>query len=82
MIKVGLYSEDHSLSLFLSSALGRDFQLLLESDWEEMSRLVSGGECDVSILDLNSTCDALDVRIACVKRLLALGVPSVVLADD
>ena len=82
MIKVGLYSEDHSLSLFLSSALGRDFQLLLESDWEEMTRLVSGGECDVSILDLNSTCDALDVRIACVKRLLALGVPSVVLADD
>jgi DNA-binding NtrC family response regulator len=82
MIKVGLYSEDHSLSLFLSSALGRDFQLLLESDWEEMSRLVSGGECDVSILDLNSTRDALDVRIACVKRLLALGVPSVVLADD
>ena len=82
MIKVGLYSEDHSLSLFLSSALGRDFQLVLESDWEEMSRLVSGGECDVSILDLNSTCDALDVRIACVKRLLALGVPSVVLADD
>lgn len=82
MIKVGLYSEDHSLSLFLSSALGRDFQLLLESDWEEMTRLVSGGECDVSILDLNSTRDALDVRIACVKRLLALGVPSVVLADD
>ena len=82
MIKIGLYSEDHSLSLFLSSALGRDFQVVLESDWEEISRLVSGGECEVSIFDLNSTCDGLDVRIACVKRLLAAGVPSVVLADD
>jgi DNA-binding NtrC family response regulator len=82
MIKVGLYSEDHSLSLFLSSALGKDFQVVLESDWEEMSRLVSGGECEVSIVDLNSTRDALDVRIACVKRLLISGVPSIVLADD
>jgi DNA-binding NtrC family response regulator len=82
MIKVGLYSEDHSLSLFLSSALGKDFQVVLESDWDEMSRLVSGGECEISILDLNSTRDSLDVRIACVKRLLVSGVPSVVLADD
>jgi DNA-binding NtrC family response regulator len=82
MIKVGLYSEDHSLSLFLSSALGKDFQVVLESDWEEMSRLVSGGECEVLILDLNSTNDALDVRIACVKRLLLSSVPSVLLADD
>lgn len=82
MIKVGLYSEDHSLSLFLSSALGYDFKVLLESDWEEMSRLVSSGECDVSLLDLKSTGDPLDVRIAFVKRLLAAGVPTVVLGDN
>ncbi|HEV2132833.1 MAG TPA: sigma-54 dependent transcriptional regulator [Terracidiphilus sp.] len=82
MIKVGLYSEDHSLSLFLSSALGKDYQVMLESDWDEMSRLVSGGECEVSILDLNSTRDSLDVRIACVKRLLISGVPSVLLGAD
>jgi DNA-binding NtrC family response regulator len=82
MIKVGLYSEDHSLSLFLSSALRDDFQVVLESDWEEMGRLVSGGECEVLILDLNSTRDSLDVRIACVKRLLTTGVPSVILADE
>ena len=82
MIKVGLYSEDHSLSLFLNSALGKDFQVVLESDWEEMSRLVSSGECEISILDLNSTRDSLDTRIAGVKRLLASSVPSVVLGDD
>jgi DNA-binding NtrC family response regulator len=82
MIKVGLYSEDHSLSLFLSSALGKDFQVVLESDWEELSRLVSAGECEVTILDLNSTGDSLDVRLACVKRLLTTGAPSVILAND
>jgi DNA-binding NtrC family response regulator len=82
MIKVGLYSEDHSLSLFLSSALGKDFRLLLESDWEEMSRLVTGGECEVAILDLNATFDTVDVRINSVKRLQEAGVPSVVLAND
>ena len=82
MIKVGLYSDDHSLSLFLSSALGKDFQLVLEPDWEEMSRLVSGGECEVLLLDLNATRDSLDVRIACAKRLLSTGAPSVILADN
>lgn len=82
MIKVGLYSEDHSLSLFLSSALGKEFQVLLESDWEDMSRLVSDRECDVAVLDLNSTHDSLEVRTAFVQRLNASGVPSVVLADE
>ncbi len=82
MIKVGLFTEDHSLSLFLSSALGRDFQILLESDWEELSGLATAGECEVSILDLNSTHDTLEARIAGVKRLRTAGVPLVVLADD
>jgi len=61
MIKVGLYSEDHSLSLFLSSALGKEFQVTLESEWEELNRLVSEQECEITILDLNSTHDALEI---------------------
>ena len=32
MIKIGLYSEDRTLHPLLSSALGKDFQVLLESD--------------------------------------------------
>jgi len=82
MIKVGLYSEDHSLSLFLSSALGKEFQVTLESDWEELNRLVSEQECEITILDLNSTHDTLEIRTAYVKRLLSSGVPAVILADD
>ncbi len=82
MIKVGLYSEDHSLSLFLSSALGKEYQVFLEPDWEDMSRLVAERECDVAILDLNSTHDSPELRKAFQQRLNAAGVPSVVLADD
>ena len=82
MIKVGLYSEDHSLSLFLSSAIGKEYQVLLVSDWEDMSRLVADRECDVAILDLNSTHDSPELRKAFQQRLNAAGVPSVVLADD
>ena len=63
MIKIALYSEDRTLHPLLSSALGREFQVLLESDQEGMNDLVSAGECDVMILDLNSNHDSLQERI-------------------
>jgi DNA-binding NtrC family response regulator len=82
MIKIGLYSEDRTLHPLLSSALGKEFQVLLESDQEGMSSLVSDGDCDVMILDLNSNHDSLQERIAFSRLLIASNVPSVVMADD
>jgi DNA-binding NtrC family response regulator len=82
MIKIGLYSEDRTLCSLLSSALGKDFQVLLGSDSEEMDDLVSGKECDVMILDLNSNRDQLRERIESSQRLISSNVPSVVMADD
>ena len=82
MIKIGLYSEDRTLHPLLSSALGKEFQLLLESDQEGMNNLVSTGGCDVVILDLNSNHDSLQERIGFSRRLIASNVPSVVMADD
>jgi DNA-binding NtrC family response regulator len=82
MIKIGLYSEDRALHPLLSSALGKEFQVLLESDQEGMSSLVSDGDCDVMILDLNSNHDSLQERIAFSRLLIASNVPSVVMADD
>jgi DNA-binding NtrC family response regulator len=82
MIKVALYSEDRTLHPLLSSALGKEFQVLLESDQEGMSSLVSEGDCDVMILDLNSNHDSLQERIAFSRLLIASNVPSVVMADD
>jgi DNA-binding NtrC family response regulator len=82
MIKIALYSEDRTLHPLLSSALGREFQVLLESDQEGMSDLVAAGECDVMILDLNSNHDSLQERIGFSRQLIASNVPSVVMADD
>jgi hypothetical protein len=52
MIKIGLYSEDRTLHTLLSSALGKDFEILLEADEDGMNLLRAAGDCDVMILDL------------------------------
>ena len=82
MIKIGLYSEDRTLHPLLSSALGKEFQVLLQSDQQGMNDLVSAGECDVMILDLNSNHESLQERIGFSRQLIASRVPSVVMADD
>jgi DNA-binding NtrC family response regulator len=82
MIKIGLYSEDRTLRPLLSSVLGKEFQVLLESDEEGMNNLLSAEGCDVMILDLNSNHGSLQERIAFSRELIASNVPAVVMADD
>jgi len=82
MIRIGLYSGDRTLQPLLSSALGKEFQVCLGSDEPEMKRLLSAGDCDALILDLDSTQGFLKDRITCSERLIALQIPSVVMADD
>ena len=82
MIKIGLYSEDRTLHPLLSSALGKEFQIELKSDQQGMNDLVSAGECDVMVLDLNSNHESLQERVGFSRRLIASTVPSIVMADD
>lgn len=82
MIKIGLYSEDRTLHTLLSSALGKEFEILLEPDEDGMNLLRAAGDCDVMILDLHSNHDSLHDRIGCTQRLIATKVPAVVMADD
>jgi DNA-binding NtrC family response regulator len=82
MIKIGLYSEDRTIHPLLSSALGKEFQISLESDQEGMNTRVAAGECDVVILDLNSDHDSLRERIDYSRRLIELNLPAIVMADD
>jgi DNA-binding NtrC family response regulator len=82
MIRIGLYSGDRTLQPLLSSALGKDFQIRIESDEQGMNQMVSAGDCDALILDLDSTQGFLKDRIACSERLIASQTPSVVMADD
>jgi DNA-binding NtrC family response regulator len=82
MTRIGLYSEDRTLQPLLSPALGKDFEVLLESDAEGMDALIAAGNCDVLILDLYSHEDSLQTRIDCVRRLIASNVPAILMADD
>jgi DNA-binding NtrC family response regulator len=82
MIKIGLYSEDRTLHTLLSSALGKEFEILLEPDEDGMNLLRAAGDCDVMVLDLHSNHDSLQERIGCTQRLIATKVPAVVMADD
>ena len=66
----------------LSSALGRDFQILLETNEDGVNHLISAGDCDVMILDLYSHHGSLAQRIECARRIVTSQVASVVMADD
>lgn len=85
MVRIGLYSEDRKLLSVLSSALGHEFQVSLESSEDRVDEMLSDGNWDVVILDLNSNDsnqEILKQRIASCRRIVASPVSSVVMADD
>jgi DNA-binding NtrC family response regulator len=82
MIRIGLYSDDPKLQQILSSVLGKEFQVFLETTEEGLNRMLADAGCDVVILDLDSDHDALQDRIACCRRIVGSRVSSVVMADD
>lgn len=82
MIRIGLYSQDQKLQTILSSALGDEFQVRLESDDAGIERLISGGHCDVVVLDLDSEQTGMAGRIECCRRIIASRAPAIVMVDD
>ena len=82
MIRIGLLSEDGALQPLLSSALGKEFQVHLASTEDGVTRLIDAGDCEVLVIDLNSNNGSIQERIACSRRMIALQIPLVVMADD
>ena len=82
MIRIGLYSDDPKLQQILSSVLGKEFQVFLETTEEGVNRMLADAGCDVVILDLDSDHEFLQDRIACCRRIVGSRVSSVVMADD
>ena len=84
MIKVGIHSEDATLQPILSSALGKEFQISLESTEDGIKLLLSSGSCDLVILDLDADKASLNQRVECARRIIAFSDSSlaVVMADD
>ena len=82
MIRIRLYSEDRKLQLLLSSALGKEFQIDLDSTEDGISRLLSTGAVNVLILDLDSNRDSKKALTTFSRHIASSPVPLVVLADD
>jgi DNA-binding NtrC family response regulator len=82
MIRIGLLSEDRALQTLLASALGKEFQVELAMSEGDLLRVIDSAECDVLILDLNSNNGSTKERIECTRRIIALQVPALVMADD
>jgi DNA-binding NtrC family response regulator len=82
VIRIGLFSQDTALQPLLSSATGREFQFFCEPDEDGIRMLLEDRNCDVVVLDLNSSQDGQRERIECVTALIAEGVTVVVLVDD
>jgi DNA-binding NtrC family response regulator len=83
-IRIGLYTEDRTLQPVLSSALGKEFQILLSSDEAGINRMLDSGNCDVAILDLDAEQKSLGTRTECARRIIASREASsiVIMADD
>ena len=82
MVRIGLYSEDSKLQQILSSALGKEFQVLLESTEDGINGMLAAATCDVTVLDLDSNHTSLQQCIACCRHIVKSRIPSVVMADD
>ena len=82
MIRIGLLSEDDALYALLASALGDQFQIELATSEMALADLVEAGECDVLMMDLSSSSESIQERIDRSRRIIALQVPTIVMADD
>jgi len=82
MIRIALYSEDRTLQSLLSSALGREFQVDLESIQPGAQPMLDSATCDAMILDLSSEPAAVRAGLACSRRIIDAGGTLVVMADD
>lgn len=82
MICLLMYSEDPKLRPLLTSALRSDYNVIVESDPEEVKHLVNSGRADVLILDFDSNFGSLDRQLQFYDELGDCPVPVVVMTDD
>ncbi|MFZ0392391.1 MAG: sigma-54 dependent transcriptional regulator [Terracidiphilus sp.] len=82
LIRVGLLSQDSALQPLLSSGLGNEFEISLESSETGITELIEVADCTVVIVDLNSNEPGLKARLDCARRLIAGSTSVIVLADD
>jgi len=82
MIRLLLYSQDINLQILLAPTLGSEFTLLLERRMDRIREIISRGQCDVLILDLDSNSYPIQQQLGFFDEIRDFGVPVVVMTDD
>jgi len=82
MIRLLLHSEDVDLAALLAPTLGSGFSTFLERRRDRVRELISQGQCDVLILDLNSSSYPIQQQFEFFDEIRDFGVPVVVMTDD
>ena len=82
MIRVALYSCDHTLQTLLSGALGPEFQFVHMATEEGFKRLLSTTGCDALVLDIGEMDDNSTPRVEFAKRMIGSRIDTIIMADD
>jgi len=82
MILLGLHSGDRTLQSLLSSALGKEFDVVSVSTDDQIKHLLATRGSDLILLDLDSYQDTLKQGLACAERMISSQIPLVVMASD
>jgi DNA-binding NtrC family response regulator len=82
MIRLLLYSQDLNLLPLLAPTLGHEFSLMLERRMERVRESMAQDQCDVLILDLESTAGTIQQQLGFFDEIRGFGVPVVVMTDD
>jgi DNA-binding NtrC family response regulator len=82
MIRLLLYSQDINLQFLLAPTLGTEFSVFLERRMDRIREIISQGQCDVLIVDLDSRSCPMQQQLGFFDEIRDLGVPVVVMTDD
>jgi DNA-binding NtrC family response regulator len=82
MIRLLLASSDANLAILLAPTLGPEFTVLSERRLDRIREIVSRGECDVLIMDLDSDGGQIERPLEFFDEIRDGGVPVVVMTDD
>jgi DNA-binding NtrC family response regulator len=82
MVRIALHSKDSALQSLLSSALGKDFQILFEPNAEKINQMASTAACEVILLDLNIKAELVEKHIQGIRCLIESPAPAIVMAYD
>lgn len=82
MIRLLLYSNDITLQDLLAPTLGSQYSLSLERRMDGVREIISKGQCDVLILDIDSSEYQIQRQLGFFDEIRDFGVPVVVMTDD